>query len=81
MKADQGRFLLPRWRVVANFLNQEEWPWLESGGNIWVPVIEPCLRVSTLSLKRWKMPSNHVFVLNTRWNKIDHDPENGVSGG
>ncbi|OWM77966.1 hypothetical protein CDL15_Pgr018535 [Punica granatum] len=78
MKADQGRFLLPRCRVLANFLGQEEWQRLKSGGNICVPVIEPCLRVSTLSLRRWKMSSSHVFVLNTGWNKITHDPENGL---
>ncbi|XP_031398168.1 B3 domain-containing protein At1g05920-like [Punica granatum] len=79
MKADQGRFLLPRCQILANFLDQEEWQRLESGGNIWVPIIEPCLRVSTLSLKRWKMSSSHVFVLNTGWNKIAHNPEYGLA--
>lgn len=78
LNTNLGRFSFPPTKVLADFLEQDEHQSLESGGTITVPVIEPSLGVSILTLRRWKMSTRPVYVITTGWNEVVHNPNNGL---
>jgi hypothetical protein len=77
LKDSYARLSIPKGQMRAEFLSEEDQMNLqqkEADGvrckGLRVPLIEPCLEESTISLKRWKFGSSNSYILSSPWNQV-----------
>ncbi|KAK3412079.1 hypothetical protein EUGRSUZ_I00861 [Eucalyptus grandis] len=76
MSRGQSRLSIPNKQIRQGFLSEEEIRMLDRKEGIKVSLIEPCLEVSQLQLKRWNYQSKiFSYVLTERWNGVAHPYE------
>uniref|UniRef100_A0A2N9HFK4 TF-B3 domain-containing protein n=1 Tax=Fagus sylvatica TaxID=28930 RepID=A0A2N9HFK4_FAGSY len=87
MKSHFARLSLPNGQLRADFLSQEHQTILQqrqAKGNgryrgLEVPLIEPQLVESTITVKKWKLGSSTSYTLGSQWQQVAND--NGLHVG
>jgi hypothetical protein len=86
MKRSQDRLSIPRGQMRYDFLSSEEQVGLEEKEvdrkhfkGMEVPLIEPGLQESSISLKKWKLGNSYSYMLSNPW--INITKRNGLKSG
>ena len=81
-----ARLSIPKGQIRTEFLSKEDQMKLqqkEGGGvrykGIKVLLIQPCLELSTIQLKKWKFGSGTSYMLSSPWNEVA--AKNGLKSG